>query len=63
MPQLTLKDEDLNQLKKFELKCKNCGSTRCEVEVDWAAYPSASWNTTKVICKDCHEDETVYESN
>jgi hypothetical protein len=62
MALVTLSNEDLKQLKKFEITCNTCGSKNCAIEIDWAAYPSASWNTTTVICKDCHEDETCYES-
>lgn len=59
---VTLSSEDLKTLEKFEIKCKTCGSTNCELEIDWAAYPSASLNVTTIICKDCHEDEQCYES-
>ncbi len=59
---VVINSDDIKQMKKFEVKCKTCGSTNCEIEVDWAAYPSCAWNTTTVICKDCHEDEVVYES-
>lgn len=59
---VTLGEDSLRKLEKFSVTCKKCGSNNCAIEIDWAAYPSASWNNIEIICKDCHEDETVYES-
>lgn len=53
---ITLKDEDFKQLEKFEVKCKVCGSSNCQIEIDYASYPSCSWNNITVICRNCHED-------
>jgi hypothetical protein len=60
---VTLGENDVKTLKDFEVKCLKCGSTNVEIEIDWAAYPSASWNNTTFICKDCHTDEVIYESD
>ena len=45
----------------FELRCRGCGSTRVTLDIDWAAYPSASWCRVVTICDDCHRDEQIYE--
>lgn len=55
--------DELKQLKKFEVKCKTCGSSNCKIVIEWVAYPSASWNNTTIICNDCNEDEICYESS
>jgi hypothetical protein len=47
---------------KFTLTCNKCGSRNVEISIDWASYPSCSWHTTQLICKDCHEDEVIQES-
>lgn len=60
---VTISSGDLKQLEKFEIRCKICGSTNCELEINWAAYPSASWNSTTIICKNCHEEESCYDSD
>jgi ribosomal protein S27E len=60
---LTIENKGIKSLKKFEIKCLDCGSTNVDIEIDWAAYPSASWNNTTFICKDCHTDEVIYESD
>lgn len=52
---------DIKQLIKFNIKCNICGSDECEIEIDWASYPSASWNTIKLICKNCYEEEIIQE--
>ena len=48
------------KLKNFSLECNKCGSKNIELEIDWAAYPSASWLNITTICKDCHTDEDIY---
>lgn len=52
---------DIKQLTKFDIKCKNCGSDDIEIEIDWASYPSMSWDIAKLICKICHEEEKIKE--
>ena len=60
---LIINDEDFtSKLKEFSLKCNNCGSDKVELEIDWASYPSASWFNVTVICKKCHQDETIYDT-
>lgn len=59
---VTVNSEDIKQLEKFEIRCLKCGSKNVEIEIDWASYPSASWNNTTMICRDCHEDEVIRES-
>lgn len=60
---VTITNKEIKQLQNFEVVCKKCGSNNCEIEIDWASYPSASWNTTTIICKDCHTDETCIEAD
>jgi len=58
---LIINNEDFsNKLKEFEFKCKECGSSNVTLEIDWAAYPSASWMNITVICGDCMNDEQIY---
>lgn len=60
---LVINNEDFTEkLKDFALKCKNCDGGEVELEIDWAAYPSASWCKVTVICKACHNDEEVYST-
>jgi len=54
-------DNYATKLTEFEIKYKKCGSGNIELEIDWAAYPSAAWCTITTICKDCHADETIYD--
>lgn len=59
---LVINGEDYSErLTSFSLTCKCCSGTNVELEVDWAAYPSAAWCKVTTICKDCHNDETIYE--
>lgn len=51
------------KLNSFDVKCKACGSENVELQIDWAAYPSASWNKLTIVCNDCFVDEKVYDSN
>jgi len=50
------------KLSGFNLSCTKCGSKAVTLDVDWAAYPSASWCKVTAICDACHHDEEVYES-
>ncbi len=45
----------------FRLVCKECGSRRVTLDIDWAAYPSCSWFKVIVICEDCKYDEVLYD--
>jgi len=63
MARLIINSNDFSEkLTGFELKCKRCGSNKVTLDLDWAAYPSASWCRLEVICEDCKHDETVFES-
>lgn len=62
MPIVIINNNELAQSKDFQLKCLKCKSTNCEIELDWASYPSASWNNAKIICKNCHTENTIIES-
>jgi 5-methylcytosine-specific restriction endonuclease McrA len=57
-----INSDNIKNLKHFKFQCNNCNSTNVELEIDWAAYPSAAWNNITIICKDCHADEIAYES-
>jgi hypothetical protein len=62
MARLVINDDDFSEkLKDFNLSCKECGSKKVTLDIDWAAYPSASWCAITVICEECHKDEVVYE--
>jgi hypothetical protein len=61
MARLVVNSDDLSEkLTGFDLKCKECGSNRVTLDIDWAAYPSCSWCRVTVICEDCKRDEEVY---
>jgi hypothetical protein len=63
MARLVINSDDLSEkLTGFELKCKECWSNRVTLDIDWAAYPSASWCNVTVICEDCKHDEDVYST-
>lgn len=51
-----------NKLRDFSLRCGQCGSGNVTLDIDWAAYPSASWCTVTVICDDCNADEEIYDA-
>ena len=55
-------DDFSNKLKGFKLECKECGSSSVTFDIDWAAYPSASWMNITVSCDDCKSDEEIYSS-
>ena len=60
---LVINSEDYSErLQGFGLTCKGCQSRNVELEIDWAAYPSASWLRVTTICKDCHQDEEIYDA-
>lgn len=60
---LVVNSRDLSErLREFSLACK-CGSRRVTLDVDWAAYPSASWLKITLICDDCHADEEIYDAD
>jgi hypothetical protein len=64
MALLVINSEDYSErLKDFQITCNGCGGKRVTLDIDWAAYPSASWCKVTASCEDCHRDETVYESN
>lgn len=44
----------------FEFKCLKCHSPKVTLDIDWAAYPSASWFNVTVVCDECHNDEQIY---
>jgi len=58
---VVINEDEIKQIKKFEIKCLKCDSKNIEIEIDWASYPSCSWDKTTLICKDCHEDEKIRE--
>jgi hypothetical protein len=60
---LVINDRDLSEkLKDFSLTCNNCGSKKVTLDIDWAAYPSASWMNVTLSCADCHKDEDIYST-
>lgn len=59
---VTLNEEYLRNIHKFEFHCLKCKGKNVAIEIDWGAYPSMSWNITTLICKDCHEEEIIRES-
>jgi hypothetical protein len=64
MARLVINSDDFTaKLKEFSLKCNECGSENVTLDIDWAAYPSASWFTVEVICEDCKKDEKIYSTD
>jgi len=62
MARVIINDYDFSKkLKEFSLSCNECGSKNVTLDINWAAYPSASWCTVSVICEDCKKDETIYD--
>lgn len=61
MARLIINETDFAKLKNFSLQCRACNSFRVTIDVDWAAYPSASWCDIKIICEDCKREEYIYE--
>lgn len=60
---LVINSDDFSQkLTSFTLSCKNCGSNKVTLDVDWVSYPSASWLKIAAICDECNHDECVFES-
>jgi len=58
---LVINSEEFSEkLKGFEFKCNECTSSNVTLDIDWAAYPSASWMTVTVICENCNKEEVVY---
>ncbi|MES2894160.1 MAG: hypothetical protein V4725_19225 [Bacteroidota bacterium] len=49
-------------LHNFEIACGTCGSSDCEINIDWASYPGG-WNNTTLICRVCNIQEVVCENN
>lgn len=63
MARLTINAADFSEkLRDFSLSCAKCGAKEVTLDLDWAAYPSASWCKVTVICDQCHNDEVVYET-
>lgn len=61
---LLVNDTDFSsKLKEFSLQCNSCNSSKVTLDIDWAAYPSASWFKITVSCEDCHTDEDIYDSD
>ena len=61
---LILNDDDFSgKLQNFRLNCKNCGSSKVTLDIDWAAYPSCSWLNVNVICEECKHDEEIYSTD
>lgn len=58
-----IKQDALLGMAKFQFKCLKCGSENVQLEIDWAAYPFASWSTTTIICNNCHEEEILHEQS
>lgn len=56
---VVINSDVLKTLEKFQFTCKSCQSDKIEIEISWGAYPSASWNRTIMICKNCHQDEEL----
>lgn len=50
-----------NKLKKFDMVCRECGSTEITIEIDWDNYPSGGWYKITAICTKCHADETLFD--
>lgn len=48
-----------NPISKFEIRCRACQSYDITIEIDWAAYPSCSWNKSTIICRSCHQEEMI----
>jgi hypothetical protein len=60
---LVINATDFSQkLTGFALRCQACNSDAVTLDLDWAAYPSASWCRVTVICEACKHDEEVYEN-
>jgi hypothetical protein len=58
---LVINSNDFTEkLTGFSLSCKNCKSNHVTLDIDWAAYPSASWVKVNVICEECKSDEEIY---
>lgn len=62
MSEIKINRDDIKQLQSFKIQCLECGSIDTEIEIDYANYPSASWHNTKLICKYCHNEESIQES-
>lgn len=59
---LLINNEDFTEkLSGFTFRCNKCGSEKVAFDIDWAAYPSASWFKITVICADCYYEEDVYD--
>jgi len=54
-------DDFSSKLTGFALQCSQCGSRQVTLDIDWAAYPSASWCKVDVICEQCHFDEEIID--
>jgi len=60
MARLVINEKDFSEkLTAFSLSCMSCGSSRVTLDIDWAAYPSASWLKVNVICEECAHDEEI----
>lgn len=59
MAVLIINGQDFSE--NFSLKCNKCQSNKVGLDIDWAAYPSASWFKVSVICEECKQDETIFD--
>jgi len=61
MVRLVINDDDFaEKLTGFVLKCGECGSNQVTLDIDWAAYPSATWLEVYVICEKCKHCEEIF---
>ena len=59
---LVINGSDMSaKLRDFSLSCRECGSREVTLDIDWAAYPSASWCRVVASCDQCKADETIYD--
>ena len=59
---LVINSADLSsKLKDFSLSCGKCSSRDVTLDIDWAAYPSASWMSVTVVCEECKHEEEIFD--
>jgi hypothetical protein len=60
MASLTLNEKNLEPIRKFVIRCNQCGSFNCLLDMHLTSYPEFSRNDISIICKDCKVQEVCH---
>lgn len=59
MAKVNIPEQKAIDINKFEIQCLNCGSTNCEIVINYSHYPESVSNNTFIICKACEVEEEL----